>query len=220
MQHDMTEQRAEKPDVYIEFFMLTQDDPAATVQAGHAVFRDVPHARWWKRGINSNSTQCPISRLPRLYPHIWHACEARYQAWSKGYDDPQEGTPLRQWPGIGRGQAETLRGLHIFTVEELAQVTDAGLDRVGMGARQLRERARAWLSAAQDTGRAAERIAQVEAENSRLKAALAQQAADVAELREALDRLQPRPGRPRGRPRKDRGEDQSPQDIPAEDDVE
>ena len=90
-----------------------------------------------------------------------------YAAFKAGLEAPLEGTPLREWPvsAMTASRAEELAYLHIKTVEQLAAVNDAQLNNLGMGARELRERARLWLSVAQQGAAPIERL---QSENERL----------------------------------------------------
>ena len=105
-----------------------------------------------------------------------------YKSDSGEYID--DGTPLKSWAQIDRGTAETFIAQGIHTVEGLASVSDGVLHNLGMGARTLREQAKAFLTARQfgmpTAQQAAEqvrletRVAELEAENASLKEALAQ----------------------------------------------
>jgi len=65
-------------------------------------------------------------------------------------DGPVIGTPLKQWreeapEELSVGQMEELQILRFGSVEQLARASDAQLQRIGMGAAGLRERAKAYL---------------------------------------------------------------------------
>jgi hypothetical protein len=52
-------------------------------------------------------------------------------------DEDQQGTPLEQLPGIDGDTVARYRGLyHVGTIEALANLTDAGIMKLGPGARQ------------------------------------------------------------------------------------
>jgi hypothetical protein len=195
---NLSESNAEKPAVLIEFYSVAEKDEAATAAAGHAVFRDVEWARWYKRGSNGQSTECPVARLPKYYPAIWNAFQDHYRAWKAGQEPPLNGTPLAEWPQASRAEVETLRSIHIRTVEELAELTDADGQRLGnlLGWRALRDKARAWKMSAEDRGRTAALLAAKDAEIEALRAALEEMRKDVDVLKASLDRLAPRAAPP------------------------
>ena len=73
-----------------------------------------------------------------------------YEAYKAGREAPLEGTPLSEWPvsAMSPARVQELAYFHIRTVEQLAAVNDAQLQGLGMGARELRERAKTWLEVA------------------------------------------------------------------------
>lgn len=81
----------------------------------------------------------------------------KFKADEKAVD--MAGTPLKQWPRIDRALAATLAAVNVYTVEQLAGISDQNLTYLGMGGRELREAARAFLQAS-DTANA-ERLAGV-----------------------------------------------------------
>jgi nucleotidyltransferase/DNA polymerase involved in DNA repair len=72
----------------------------------------------------------------------------QYEAFSKQQEQVQDGTPIEHWPPLNKAQALELKAMNIHTVEMLAGTSDVNLK--WMGARQLRENARAWLSEAEN----------------------------------------------------------------------
>ena len=111
------------------------------------------------------------------FPSQW----AAYQAGAK---EMAKGLPLSEWPGMTSSQVKELNGVNIYTVEALAEVNDANLANLGLGARSLRDKAKAYLD------RMAEgvTVAQVEAQNNDLQRQL-------DELRASMQEA-PRRGRP------------------------
>jgi len=73
------------------------------------------------------------------------------EQWRRFKEDAEEatdGTPLEQWPAVSVSQVAELKAKKIRTVEQLAGVSDGQLQNLGLGARQLRDRAKAFLEAA------------------------------------------------------------------------
>lgn len=61
-----------------------------------------------------------------------------YDAFAKAQDVAIDGTPLENWNWLTRSQVEMFKALGLFTVEQLANVSDGNLQQLGMGARQMR----------------------------------------------------------------------------------
>jgi hypothetical protein len=120
-------------------------------------------------------------RIPgdRLATHVNYVLDEHRQRWpdhyaafKRGEARAASGTPLEHWPPMTTGRVATLKALGILSVEELANLPDNMLGSLGMGARELRDQARAYLAAAQDG------------------AATSRQAAENAELRAHMLRMQ------------------------------
>lgn len=58
------------------------------------------------------------------------------------------GTPLEDWPTLDVRQVADLKALNVHFVEQLAGASDATLQAIGMGARPLQAKAKAFLAAA------------------------------------------------------------------------
>lgn len=94
-----------------------------------------------------------------------------YEAFRSGQEAPTEGTPLAEWPGISRSLVEELRFSKVFSVEQLAGLTDDQLAKtIQMGGFALREKAQRFLESAKGS----EPMEKLAAENEVLKATLAE----------------------------------------------
>lgn len=96
----------------------------------------------------------------------------QWQAYQNNAAQPVIGTPLEQWPALSVAQIAELKAMHVPTIEVLAELPENGLQKIGMGARELQARAKAFLHAAKDNA-SVEKIA-----------------ADYARLQEQMDGLQ------------------------------
>jgi hypothetical protein len=96
----------------------------------------------------------PGDRRSMAVEPVGEAHQARwpreYEAFRAGREAPLEGTPLSEWPVslMSPARVQELAYFNLRTVEQLAAVNDAQLQSLGMGARELRERARMWLEVA------------------------------------------------------------------------
>jgi len=91
-----------------------------------------------------------------------------YEAFQKGLEVAASGTPLEEWPNpqLTPGRVEELKHFNIFSVEDLSNVADRDGAHLGMGWREMRNQAKAWLESAEDDAK----TAQLAAENDALKA--------------------------------------------------
>lgn len=134
---------------------------------------------------------------------MWEYIEPFYERWLKGQEDPVDGTPLDVCAFIPAGIVGHLRNLHIKSAEDLAALTDADLERVGMGARGFREKARAYVESKHGDAKLAVVNADLKADNERQQTEIDELKAQVNSLVAAqgatLDGPVPvkrKPGRP------------------------
>jgi len=151
---------------YPRFFIEAVQDQLATNEAGRPIFRDEERVEIIMPG---NPYTRPVQRVTDAHRQQW---PKEYAAFKAGLELAPEGTPLEEWPRLKRGQVFELKALGFKTVEQVADMDDQAIQRLGMGARQLCELARAFLD---DAARSAE----VE----RLAGANAEKDSEIAELK-------------------------------------
>lgn len=103
------------------------------------------------------------------------------QAWAayeQGQSQKCSGTPVNQWPVLGVAQIATLRALNVFSVEQIAEASDALLQSIGMGAREMQAKARIYLQKAATNAKAEAAVA----ENVRLKEEIADLKKQISDL--------------------------------------
>ena len=121
------------------------------------------------------------------FPQEWYEkFEKQYQAFQNGQELPPEGTPIRGWGVISPAQQEELIRMNILTVEVLSNINDEGIKRIGMGAVELKTKAKAWLSQLNDKGPLTLKVAATEKENAILKASVETLQKQVQALMAAL----------------------------------
>lgn len=136
--------REEVANVYPERFW-NKYLPAPT-QANPNGMKSVEMVMIAKKGTHITIGQRTPMRITqaRKDRSIWLAIERYYDAWKKGQDAPVDGTPLDAWPGLTPEEGERLKLLQVRSVEDIAGMNDADIDRYGMGGLALRQRARAF----------------------------------------------------------------------------
>lgn len=86
-----------------------------------------------------------ISKEPSEDEKRQYAME--YQAFKDGLAGVYEGTSIEVLPRISPAQVENLRSLKVFTIQHLAQYPDGRIGDIGMGGRELQNRAIEYLKA-------------------------------------------------------------------------
>ena len=102
------------------------------------------------------------------------------------------GTPIDVWSAISETQKAEFKALHIFTIDQFAQLADSVGNKI-MGFNDLRDKARAFIAAAKDSAV----FDKIRAETD---AKLAQQEEEMAQLRELVEQLSAKKS---GRPKKE-----------------
>jgi hypothetical protein len=189
MDIDNSAYNRERPNIAVLRFWIEYEDVAG--KPGEP--REVHMVEWVKKGTNGATT---CEKVARSFKDgaMKDIIEPAYKSWLKGQEEPTDGTPLSAWPGVNPAQADRLKALHLRTVEDVAGMNDADMNRVGMGALALRDKARAFVAAKKDTAPLAEAMAKKDAEIAELRAQL-------AEVTDTMDKLaaannMPRRGRP------------------------
>lgn len=101
-----------------------------------------------------------------------------------------QGTLLSSWPQLNAAQALEMKHYKFYTVEHVAGASDAQIMAIGMLAGMsplsLRDKANAYLAAAA-----------TRKEDTSLRDELAKRDQDIAELRQMLEDMRPKAGRPK-----------------------
>ncbi len=96
----------------------------------------------------------------------------QYKKFKTGAAQDQSGTPLSELTFLTQAKRLELKALNIHTAEALASVDGQPLKQLGMGGRELKNQAQAYLDSAAgsvDVTKLAARIAAMETENANLK---------------------------------------------------
>lgn len=124
---------------------MTQDvkDHAKTTALGRPAYRKIEIVEIINPGDPQNIVRRRVKESDKeRFPQAWEA----FQRLEEYIPD---GTPLEHFPLLSKGQIEHMRMSNIFTIEQLADVPDVALQNLGLGARRMRDHARAYLENAE-----------------------------------------------------------------------
>jgi hypothetical protein len=139
------------------FFMDAIENPHRSKIEGRPIFDEVEMVEVKIPGDRLFVFHSPVEDKHReRWPEL-------YAAFQRGEQRAAAGTPLEQWvhPSMTRSRVAELKACNILSVEELASVSDSILPRLGMGARALREGARAYIETAKNGAANAEMAAEL-----------------------------------------------------------
>jgi hypothetical protein len=159
-----------------EAFVTFYDQPIVnetqSSMAGHPVY------------INAHfvSIEFPGDKTKKI---VRPAEESDKQRWPRAYEaylnkteTAVDGWRLEDWPVLTRADVENLKQYRIYTVEQLASISDANVTGLGLGVATFKAKAQAALQQAMD-GSAVTRL---QAENERLKLEIERLSRQVDEL--------------------------------------
>lgn len=125
--------------VFPTFYDEAVEDKKASDEAGVPVFKDVLYIKI----VIPNQIDCvprPATDADKKrFPKSW-------EAYKTGKEPAQDGYPIEQWPLVSVSERKVLDANQIKTVEQLADVADSGLHRLGPGAMGLKKRAQKFLN--------------------------------------------------------------------------
>lgn len=183
---------------YVSFSTRAIENKPKSLEAGHYVGVDVDYVEitpaytkdiviktvdaWFKQ----LDVQAQNGQIPPEWPEKYRQ---QYRAWQNKQEIPLEGMPIKEWGVISPSQREALLSMNIRTVEDLAAVNEDGLRRIGMGAVELKNKARAALAAAKDTGSVVMENANLRQKLSVAEVTLQTQSGQIAALFAELEGL-------------------------------
>lgn len=159
------EEKARPP--YVMFEVRSVEDREASIEAGHYVGKDVNYAIVTPSGSKDRIEKVAEEWLANMeegvkqerIPGEWlEAYTKKYETWKETREVPEDGTPILSWPALSPSQAKAILDANVRTLEDLVAANESTLAAIGMGARALKEKAKAWLDSAQDTGKTAEEL--------------------------------------------------------------
>jgi hypothetical protein len=171
-----------EPGVHVSFELFPVVNGVLSKEAGREVCVDKEYVRIRVAGNDKEEFFGPVNdQIKDRFP-------SEYESWKKGNDVPLVGTPIQNWPQLTVSQVRNLQSLGVRTVEDMATLSDVGLQKVGMGARKLQDDARKFLSLAQaaaDVGQ----LDELREANANKDLLLAQQAESIATLQAQMAEL-------------------------------
>jgi len=176
---------------YVQFEMRAVENRTASIETGHYVARDVVFAlvtpagsrdrvekvaEEWIRDMEEGARQ---DRIPIQWPQIYRQA---LKLWLENRQDPEFGTPVKDWPAISPAQVRILQDVGITSIEQVAEMNDEAISKVGMGGRALKSKAQAWLDAAKSTGATAGELDSLRIENAALEGRATEAEAKLKDL--------------------------------------
>lgn len=161
--------------VPFEFFYMAVEIAFKSAELGRPFFEQREFIRFYVPGGKNIVEREVREEDKRMF-------RRQYEAFKSSLEQPVNGVPLQEMPGITVAEIANLRTLHVLSVEQLAEANDLVLQDFGHGARALQKRARDWLEATQG-------VTSIKAKNQELEEKNTALAADLAQIKEQLAML-------------------------------
>lgn len=114
---------------------------------------------------------------------------SEWTAYKEGKEQRISGTPVELLPGLEQSRADSLKAIYIYTIEQLADVSESAKHAMGMGANDLVNRAKGYLQ------KNSAEVASLKQENTELRKIVETMQAQISALGAPR-----KPGRPRKQP--------------------
>ena len=165
---DNTQLYANDDKLFVKFHTQAVLHPADSTKAGRPIYNDVDMITIRTPGSQLTSIVAPVKYYMDRFGD-------KYRLWKSSQMEAASGTPLENFPFLFTKPSliAELKYRNIFTVEQLAELTDTGKQSI-MGGHELCKRAADWIN---KTAEDAE-----DAEKAELKARLASMETQMAEL--------------------------------------
>ena len=146
---------SDKPHLHVEFYTDAIENKRKTIDSGRPIFEDVEMVRVKIAGDPKNTfvgpanAECGRDRETGEKITYKDRFPEHYRFFADHKGAAVIGTPLTEVPWLTASKAQELKALNIMTVEALAQLDGTLLQRIGIGARELKNQATAWLDKAE-----------------------------------------------------------------------
>lgn len=190
--------------LFVEFFMEAIHDEEESVKQGRPIYHDREFVKIIPVGDTKTIVCRPVDKVgTQATPPDNIRWPRQYESFKNQQVQVMDGTPLEHWAPLTKSQVLMYKSANVHTVEQLANVSDTNLHNLGMGARDVREKAIAYLENAKDNSG----ISVLQKENEELKIQLQ---ATQEQMKAVLERMAkfekdddenaPRRGRPPKQP--------------------
>lgn len=168
--------------IFARFFNHTIPDEGASRKAGRPIFKDVECVEMRFAGNKQTVHVAPAHEVFKRDRNFQTgdvtevtyalAYNDQYKKFKAGEAQTASGTPLSELPFLTQAKRLELKALNVHTAEALAMIDGPNLKMLGMGGREMKNQAQAYLDSAKgsvDVVAMAARMAEMQEEINRLK---------------------------------------------------
>lgn len=177
---------------HVRFEKRPLEDRAASIEAGHMVYKDVDFAIITPVGGKDVIEKVAAEWLADIekkshvgqYDPDWvDRFKKMHGLWQRDEELPEDGTPIKTSQLFTPAEIANCAAVGIRTLEDLAAANEEALGRIGMGARNMKERAKnALLAMGGEAVKLASQLSAAQSEIDLLKEQLANAVAKIDQL--------------------------------------
>lgn len=156
----------EKPTVVPVFKIMARKNAGESKTQGRPIYRDIEVCEIRFSGDKNRVTVVPAHEVWKwqdgeeiTYAMRW---PEQYQRFKKGIQQSQDGTPIEELPFLSTGKRLELKALNIYTAESLADLEGNNLKTLGIGGRELKNQAKAYLDNATGSAKVTAMASEIE----------------------------------------------------------
>lgn len=129
-------------------------------------------------------------RNKKISEDYYNYCLRAFKKWEENGEIPVDGIPIAEWAMMPEAIKKRCIEIGINTVERLAEANDDTLAQIGMGAREFKNKANAYLNADTSRNRAAALIISAQEEAERAKRQKDELVGVVSQLQAKIAKLE------------------------------
>lgn len=127
----------------------------------------------------------------RISDRYFEYCKESFDRFMKNQDMPVQGTPLKDWAGAHERVKKRAIECGINSVELAAEMTEQAIQEIGMGARDMKKAAQAYLERDRDPEKFARRLVSLEEESQEKDQTISSLQEKLRELEAAAQKGKP-----------------------------
>lgn len=178
----------QRPHLHVEFFMDTRLNKRKSEAEGRPIYDDVEKAKIRFAGDKQSvlvvfADDVSSVRDPETNKRLTY--KERFPEHYKAFQEKREfhgsGTPLAEAPFITAAKRKEFEASNVFTLEALADLDGTNLQKLGMHAREFKNKAKAYL----DNAKGSADVTKLAGENEAMRQQIETMQAQMAELMNA-----------------------------------
>ena len=168
--------RIQRGAMHVEFYEESVFQAFESEKQQRQIFKSVDFIRLTHPGGKSAVERAVRDDDKFSYPKKWE----RYKAQKEQTGD---GTPVEQWAALSKAQVMELKAMHIHTVEQVRDLSDGDVSKLGMGYQEYRKRADIYLKNLEGSVQSEKLLSELKAKEELIE----KMQADIQSLKELVD---------------------------------